>query len=202
MYLATFTVSILEQDPETGKIDVSYNEVGSTEINEVDVLRALSTARSQADMIVEGLKSAGFKGLTRKDCQIHLRVSNLQLSLDPEWVSPKQLGAGVCPYFSYDPAAPTLKTLHTASGPTGTGPAPTKPEPVTGPQIAAVNLDSPERQRDLLERLANQPPTNGKPSYGEWLVTRLAAMSPQEISKELYRTTSRYNEYLEAFDHE
>lgn len=119
MYLATFTVSILEQDQETGKIDVSYNEVGSTEINEADVLTALNVARSQADLIVAGLKSAGFATLTRKDCQIHLRVANLQLALDQDWVSPGQLGAGVCPYFYYDPRAVTLSSLHTASGPSG-----------------------------------------------------------------------------------
>lgn len=119
MYLATFTVSILETDPESGKIDVSYNEVGSTEINEADVLAALNIARSQADLIVDGLKSAGFSGLTRKDCQIHLRVANLQLALDAEWVAPGQLGAGICPYFYYDPRAVTLRSLHTSSGPSG-----------------------------------------------------------------------------------
>lgn len=119
MYLATFMVSILEQDQDTGKIEVSYNEVGSTEINEEDVLKALNVARMQADMIVEGLKSAGFRTLTRKDCQIHLRVSNLQLALDSDWIAPGQLGAGVVPYFVYDPKKATLKSLHTASGPSG-----------------------------------------------------------------------------------
>lgn len=123
MYLATFVVTIMEADAETGRSSVSHVEVGSTEINISDVLTALVKAREQATQIVEGLKAAGFKNLTRQDCQIHIRPATIQLMLDPEWKY--QLGSrktisgymeeGV---FLYDPRQ-QLATLNTSTKPKG-----------------------------------------------------------------------------------
>lgn len=117
MFLATFTVTILDTDLETGRIDVSHVEVGSTEINEDDVLKALNAARQQANLIVDGLKQAAFPDLKRQDCQIHLRCSNLQLPLDSEWVGKYQYGDGVCATFYFDPKKPTLSNLNTTTKP-------------------------------------------------------------------------------------
>lgn len=201
MHLATFLVSILDTDPDTGQTDVSYVEVGTTEISEDDILKALHVARSQREQIVAGLKPS-FPGLSTKDVQIHIRPSSIQLMLDPTWK--RILRDEVYYLFVDDPKAPTLATMNMTTKPKdgvpATGAKESKPVIAEGPTIAAMNLDTPEHRQELIESLAVQSSDDEEhPSYGEWLAAKLDSMSQAELSRELHRTTSRYNEYLETY---
>ena len=133
MFLATFVVTVIEAQKdddgiETGKTDVSYTEVGSVEIGETDILRALKLARVQANAIVDALRPR-FPKMSYKDCQIHIRPSSTQLHLFEGWKTvtrPANHDVVLVPraddfVLIDDPRRPTLLSLNTSTAPFAPG---------------------------------------------------------------------------------